>query len=253
MIDSHCHLTYTPLASQLADVLTRADNNGITEMMTIGTSLPDCQLALNLAQSNSNVYCSLGIHPHHAAESPDDHLTQLAALAANPLVRAVGEIGLDYHYDFSPRDRQRTVFLRQLEIAKLQNKPIVLHSREAIDDTLAILKDFPTLTGVFHCFTGLQNEARRILDAGFSIGITGVVTYKKSDDLRVTAAFIPDDRLLIETDAPYLSPEPVRKYKNCEPSFLLHTANHIAMVRKTTLPHIDNITTANFHKLFINK
>jgi len=245
MIDSHCHLTYPPLASQLDAVLSRAASAGVERMITIGTKIDDARQAVELCRRHSNIRAAVGIHPHHAAESAPDDIAALEALQRDPNVLALGEMGLDYHYDFSPRARQRELFVAQLELAKKAGCPIVIHCREALDDCMAILKDFPTLRAVFHCFTGTAPEARRILDAGYLIGLTGVVTFKRSDELRQVAGFIPDDRLLLETDAPYLAPEPHRKQRVNEPALVVHTAAAVAWVRNVSVEEIDRITSAN--------
>ena len=250
MLDSHTHLTYTQLFDRLDTVLANARQANVTGMITIGTDIADAEKAIALCRRFSHIRCAVGIHPHHSAEAREEHLVRLAELETDPAVLALGEMGLDYHYDFAPRDIQKRIFLAQLDLARLRNRPIVIHCREAVDDCLAILRDFPTLRANFHCFTGFKSEARRILDLGHMIGLTGVVTYKKSDELREIAAFIPDAQLLIETDAPFLSPEPVRKHKNNEPGFLIHTAAAIARIRGVTLQKLDEITTANVARFF---
>lgn len=243
MIDSHCHLTYTPLASQLEGVLERAAAAGVKRMVTIGTSVADAAKAIELCRGHANIRCAIGIHPHHSAEATAEDLAALPELARQPEVLALGEMGLDYHYDFSPRPRQREIFLHQLELAVRRQRPVVFHCREAIDDCLGILRDYPSLRGVFHCFTGSSAEARRILDAGHLIGLTGVVTFKKSEELREIVRFIPADRLLLETDAPYLAPEPLRRQKVNEPSLLVHTARVIAKLKGVALGELDRQTT----------
>ncbi len=250
MIDSHCHLTYSQLSDRLDAVLDNARQAGINGMISIGTTIADAEKAIALCRRFPHVRCAIGIHPHHSAEARDGDLSRLAELETDPAVLALGEMGLDYHYDFAPRDVQKRIFLAQLDLARQRNRPIVIHCREAVDDCLAILRDYPDLRADFHCFTGTKSEARRILDLGHMIGLTGVVTYKKSDELREIAAFIPDHQLLVETDAPYLSPEPVRKHKNNEPAFVMHTAAAVARVRGWTLQKLDQITTANIARFF---
>ncbi len=250
MIDSHCHLTYEPLANQLNSVLARATAAGVERMITIGTDITDAQRAIKLCESNLNIRCAIGIHPHHSAKAHDDDVKWLRSLQQSETVLALGEMGLDYHYDFSPRDRQKQIFTQQLELASELNRPIVIHCREATDDCLAILKDFPTIRALFHCFTGSPAEARQILDQGYLLGFTGIVTYKKSDDLREVAKFTPSDRLVVETDAPYLSPDPVRKQKINEPSFVIHTARLVAELRNISLEQLDALTTQNVSRHF---
>jgi TatD DNase family protein len=196
------------------------------------------------------VRCAIGIHPNHCGQVSPEDLPRLRHLQADPSVVALGEMGLDYHHQFAPRDRQKEFFEFQLHLAVELKRPIVIHCREAIDDCLAILRGFPNLTGVFHCFTGSPAEATRILDAGYHIGFTGAVTFKRNDELRKACALVPPNRLLVETDSPYLSPEPVRNQKTNEPSFVMHVARMVAQVKGISLEEIDQITTANAQSLF---
>ena len=250
MIDSHCHLTYEPLGKQLQDVLKRAAAAGVERMITIGTEIADAQRAIELCRQHENIRCAIGIHPHHSAQAQDDDVQWLRSLQQSPVVVALGEMGLDYHYDFAPRDRQAQIFTAQLELAKELNRAVVIHNREATDDTLGIMKAFPTVPAVFHCFTGSAPEARKILEQGYLLGFTGIVTYKKSDELREVVKFTPADRILVETDAPYLSPEPVRKQKVNEPSFVMHTARVVADLRGISVQELDRITTENVSSHF---
>jgi len=249
MIDSHCHLTYSQLSDQLDAVLARAAEAGVVRMITIGTTVADARLAVDLCSRHANIRCAVGIHPHHAAEVAPDDLAALRELERRPEVLALGEMGLDYHYDFSPRPRQQEIFAQQLQLAEEQNRPLVIHCREAFDDCFAILKG-SSRPAVFHCFTGNRAEARRILDAGYLIGFTGVVTFKKSDELREVVKLVPMDRMLLETDAPYLSPEPLRRQKVNEPSFIIHTAAAIAQIKQLPVEEIDRATTANTQRFF---
>ena len=250
MIDSHCHLTYEPLARQLNEVLARAAAAGVQKMITIGTDLADAQRAIELCRQHENIRCVIGIHPHHSDKAQDEDVAWLRSLQQSPSVVALGEMGLDYHYDFSPRERQAQIFTAQLELARELNRPIVIHNREATDDCLAILKNFPMIKADFHCFTGTIDEARKILDQGHLLGFTGIVTYKKSDELREVAKFTPSDRIVVETDSPYLSPEPVRKQKVNEPSFVMHTACFVADLRGISIEELDRITTENVWRHF---
>lgn len=250
MIDSHCHLTYEPLAKQLDDVLKRAAAAGVKRMITIGTDLADAQRAVELCRRHENIRCAIGIHPHHSGQAADEDVAWLRSLQQATAVVALGEMGLDYHYDFSPRERQAEIFTAQLELAQELNRPIVIHNREATEDCLAIMKNFPTVRAVFHCFTGSAAEARKILDQGYLLGFTGIVTYKKSDELREVVKFTPSDRILVETDSPYLSPEPVRKQKVNEPSFVMHTAQEVANLRGISIEELDQITTENVSRHF---
>jgi TatD DNase family protein len=202
MIDTHCHLTDPRLASQLDDVLARAAAAGVDRVITISTDLADAERCIAVCRERRQVRCVIGIHPHHAAEADPAELPRLRELQEDPAVAALGEMGLDYHYDFSPRQRQAEVFQQQLELAAELRRPVVIHCREAVDDTLAILRQFPDVPAVFHCFSGTVAEARRVLDAGYLIGFTGVVTFRKSEELRAAARLMTLDRMLDETDAP---------------------------------------------------
>jgi TatD DNase family protein len=250
MIDSHCHLTYEQLHDQLEGVLTRAARAGVTGMVTIGTTIPDARAAIALCKRLPNVRCAVGIHPHYSNDATDEDVEALVELEKEEVVVALGEMGLDYHYDFSPKARQREVFEAQLFLALERTRPIVIHCREAVDDCLMILKDFPGVPAVFHCFTGTADEARRIIERGYYLGFTGVVTYKRSDELREVARFVPADRFLVETDAPYLSPEPMRKVRVNEPSFVVHTADAVAAARGVDRAEVDRLTTENCRRLF---
>lgn len=250
MIDTHCHLTDERLQSQLEDVITRARTAGVSRIISIATDPDDSRAAIALAKGRDDVRCTVGVHPNHSHGMNVHQVEQLRELQKDPTVVAIGETGLDYFHKYAPRDHQMAVFIAQLRVARDVKKPVVIHCREAVDDTLAIMADYEDVPAVFHCFTGTVHEATRILDAGYLIGLTGVVTFKKSDELRDVARLIPDDRLLVETDAPYLAPEPVRKEKVNEPAFVLHTARAIAEARGTTLEQIDLLTTANAQRFF---
>ena len=250
MIDTHCHLSYPPLHGQLDQVLTRAADAGVKHMITIGTRLSDSLICREMARANVQISCAVGIHPHYAAEASADELRETCELFADPDVCACGEMGLDFHYQFAPRDMQVRVFETQLSAAIHAGKPLVLHCREAIRESLAILKNQPWQKGVFHCFTGTADEARLILDAGYFIGFTGVVTFKGTQSLRDLITFVPDDRLLIETDAPYLAPEPMRKQKINEPFLIPHVFACIASVRSVSLLQLIVQTSRNACSLF---
>jgi TatD DNase family protein len=250
MIDSHCHLTYQPLAENLDAVLARAAAAGVQQAICIGTRLADSTAGRDLARRYPNIFATAGIHPHHAAEIAAGELEGVCDLLGDPGIVAAGELGLDYHYEFAPRAAQVPVFERLLDAAVQAGKPLVLHCREAIDDSLAILKTRPFLDGVFHCFTGTLEEARRVLDAGYCLGFTGIVTFKNADYLREIAKFVPADRMLVETDAPYLAPEPFRRQKVNEPALVVHVAARIAAVRGVTAAMVEEQTTQNVRRLF---
>lgn len=249
MIDTHCHLTYGPLCFDVSGVIDRALAAGVHAMITIGTTARDSESGLRLARTHSAVRCSVGIHPGHAHEAHDDDLIALRRLAEDPCVLAIGETGLDYFH--TPFDAlvQEKFFRRQIELALDLNKPLVIHSRDAADDTLKVLADYPARC-VFHCFTGTADEASRILARGYMLSFTGPVTYKRNESLREIARSVPDDRIMVETDAPFLSPEPVRSIKPCEPAMVAHVARRIAQERGMDLPAFDELTNANAERFF---
>ena len=250
MIDTHCHLTDPRLAEQLDMVLERTAAAGVSRIITIGTDIDDDINCIELCRALPTVRCAIGVHPNYCGHVAPEDLPQLRHLQADPSVVALGEMGLDYHHNFAPRARQREVFEFQLQLASDLGRPVVIHCREAIDDCLAILRQFPLVRADFHCFTGTPAEARNILDAGYLIGFTGAVTFKRNDELRAACALVPPDRLLVETDAPYLSPEPVRNQKTNEPAFVMHVARVVARVKEMTIEAIDETTTANARLFF---
>lgn len=250
MFDSHCHLTDPRLLSQLDDVIARATAAGVTRMVTIGTDPPDHQRVLEVCEKHANVRCAIGIHPNEVSHFQISSLDEMRPLLERPTVVALGEIGLDYHYADNDRVRQRRFFEAQLDIARSVDKPVVIHCREAVDDGLDILKNFTNLRAVFHCFTGSLAEGRRVIEAGFYLGFTGVVTFGRSDELRQLATETPGDRLLIETDAPYLSPEPMRKQKTNEPALVIHTNAAVAAARGITTSACAALTTANANRFY---
>lgn len=250
MIDTHCHLSYGPLLEQIEQVIARAGEAGVGHMIAIGTRLNECVVSLELARKYPQITCSLGVHPHHAAECSEEELSQVVGMLGEARVVAAGEMGLDYHYDFAPRAAQLRVFERQIEAARAEGLPLVLHSRESVADCLAILKSHSAARGVFHCFTGTMDEAKHILDAGFHLGFTGIITFKNTQYLRDILAMVPADRLLLETDAPYLAPEPLRRQKNNEPSLIAHTFARAAVVRGVSTEELIATTTANARRLF---
>jgi TatD DNase family protein len=245
MIDTHCHLTDPRLHEQLDAVLGRCDVAGVTRVVTIGTDIEDDLAAIEVCREKANVRCAIGIHPNYSAEARVEDVAKLRAMHADPAVVALGEMGLDYHYDRADRSHQRAIFEAQLQLAAEVGKPVVIHCREAVDNTLAVMKAFGNVAAVFHCFTGTRDEARKILDAGYLLGFTGVITFRKNDELREAVKLTPNDRILVETDAPYLSPEPVRSAKTCEPSFVVHTARVAAHLKGIANEDFDRMTTEN--------
>lgn len=222
-------------------------------MMSIGTGdgPPDIEVAVRIADKYEAVYSTVGVHPHDASKYDDGVGKRLAELLKHAKVLAMGEIGLDYHYDHSPRDVQQAAFIEQMRIAADARVPIVIHTREAWKDTFALIEQYwkPTgLGGIMHCFSGGPAEARRSLDLGFHLSFAGIVTFPKSLDIQEAARICPLDRMLIETDAPFLAPVPFRGKRN-EPSFVPHTAAKVAQLRGTSVDEIVRATTANFHAL----
>ena len=221
-------------------------------MIAAASEVSDSAAAAVLARQHEPVFFTAGVHPHHAKDAAEDYLADIEELTRQPKNVAVGEIGLDYHYDFSPRDVQRRVFAEQLALAKRLGKPVVIHTREAFADTLAALaaSGVDARRVVFHSFTGPPAEAGRALDLGATIGFSGIVTFKKTSELRQGAALVPDDRLLIETDSPYLSPEPLRKMKVNEPANVAHVLRCLATARKVATEALTEATTANARRFF---
>ena len=254
LVDTHTHLEFAQFDADREAMLDRARAAGVVGITAIGSGSGPGQLeaALPFAQSHDWIWATIGIHPHEAAEATEEHFVRLAGLARHPRVIAWGEIGLDYHYDHSPRDVQKQVFSRQLEMAGQARLPVILHCREAWDDTLEIFEREWAQTGlggIFHCFTGTLEEARRGLDMGFLISFAGNLTYPKSEPLRQVARQLPADRLLIETDSPFLPPQGHRGKRN-EPAFVLEVAKTLANVRDLSTEEIGAITAANFRRFF---
>jgi TatD DNase family protein len=252
LIDTHCHLTFDRLIENIDAVIARSIASGVTKWITVGTDRDHNRKALALAERFENLYAALGIHPHDAKDAGPDTFAELKELATHPKVVAIGETGLDFHYDFSPPEDQKRVFARHLEIAADLELPVIVHSREAFDDTLIILQDHAAYLDkvVFHCFTGSGDQAQIILDKGFHISFTGVVTFKNAHKTAQAAKEVPLDRLMVETDCPYMSPEPVRKQKTNEPARLIHTANYVAQLKNTDLPNFAAAVTATTKAFF---
>lgn len=252
LVDSHCHLDFSSLREDLDGVMTRAAAAGIGTMVTICTRVDRFPSILEIAERFDNVYCSVGLHPHDAAEEQGLTTERLVELAGHDKVVGIGETGLDFHYDQSPRDIQATLFRRHIAAARRTGLPLIVHARAADDEMIAILRDetakgaFP---GVLHCFSSGPALARAALEIGFYISFSGILTFKKADEVREVAAEVPLDRLLVETDAPYLAPVPHRGKDN-EPSFVAHTAAKLAEMRGLGNQEIAALTTANFRRLF---
>ena len=247
LIDSHCHLTFEGLHETLEDVLQRSRANAVDTWVTIGTNQAQSLDAVTLAQRVEGIHATVGLHPHEAKDLSDALMTQMEAWASLECVVALGEMGLDYYYDFSPRDRQAQAFAEQLALAARLNMPVVIHTRDAFDETLGILKDFDGALDrvVLHCFTGDVEQARAGLDRGYFISFSGVVTFKNARSVREAALYVPMDRLMIETDCPYLSPAPMRKQKVNEPALLIHTARFLAQLKQVDLAELAQQTRHN--------
>ncbi|HEY2186175.1 MAG TPA: TatD family hydrolase [Xanthobacteraceae bacterium] len=251
-IDSHCHLDFPDFAGELDAVVARAQATGVARMVTISTRIKRHGSVLAVAARFSDVYCSVGTHPHYAHEELDIGVEELIAHTRHPKVVAIGEAGLDYHYDFSPRHAQEQGFRTHIAAARATGLPLVIHSREADADTLAVLTQeigkgaFPA---VLHCYTGGPELARRAVELGLYISFTGILTFNKSEDLRAIAKSLPADRILIETDAPYLAPAPYRGKRN-EPAYVVETARMLAQTRGVSLDEVARQTSENFFRLF---
>jgi TatD DNase family protein len=250
MIDTHCHLTDPRLFEQLDPVIDRARQAGVTRLITIGTELADDRAVIALCRGRENVRCVVGIHPNYTQDARLEDVPALRELQSDPAVVALGEMGLDYFHRFADRTHQARLFEAQMALAAELGRPVVIHSREAIDDTLAVMRNVPRVRAVFHCFTGTAEEAERILAAGYWISFTGPITYKKNDGLREVVRLVPIDRLMMETDAPYLSPEPKRGQKTNEPALVMYTAAKAAEVKGISLDELDRLTTANAGRFF---
>jgi TatD DNase family protein len=252
LVDSHCHLDFPEFAPELDAVVTRARDAGLGRMVTISTRVKRHAQVLAIAERFADVFCSVGTHPHNAHEELDIGADDLLRIADNPRVVAIGEAGLDYHYDNSPRDAQEQGLRAHIDAARRSHLPLVIHSRDADADMARILEQetgkgaFPA---VLHCFTGGRDLALRAVALGHYVSFSGILTFKKSEDLRAIAAELPADRILVETDAPFLAPGKFRGKRN-EPSYVVETAKVLSETRKTGFDEIARQTTENFFRLF---
>jgi TatD DNase family protein len=252
LIDSHCHLNYAGLAERQEEVLANARARGIAGFLNISTRQSEWGDVVGAAERNEDVWATIGVHPHEADAHPDLDAAALVEAASHPRVIAIGECGLDYYYDKSDRAAQRERFQAHIEATRQTGLPLVVHTRDAEQDTAEILLrevGKGGVTGVLHCFTGSADLARKALDLGFYISISGIVTFKNAKDLQDTARTIPQDRLLIETDSPFLAPVPHRG-QTCEPAFVADTAAFLSDLRDESLDELAEATTANFFRLF---
>ena len=260
LVDTHCHIDGDRFDDDRDAVLARARDAGVQAMVNVGCDLASSERSLELARTNADVWATVGVHPHEAKDAPADFDDALLKLCSDPRCVAVGECGLDYHYEHSPRDVQRLVFAKQIAVAKAARKPIVLHIRNgpaspdggpAFKEALEILQaeGARDVGGVFHCFTGTVDEARAGLDLGFTISLPGVVTFKNNGELTAVAKLVPADRIVVETDSPYMAPVPFRGKRN-EPAFVAHTAAFVASVRGDPLEDFVRQTGENAQRLF---
>jgi TatD DNase family protein len=248
LVDSHCHIDFAE-PEQRQGILDRARAAGVATMLTIGTTADELDDVVGIAASDPDVWATVGIHPHEAEKTSDNVIPRLAALTAHPKVIGIGETGLDFHYDHSPRDRQAVMFGAQCRVAREAGLPLIVHSRNADTETIAILKEQGMTTGIIHCFSTSRALSEPALALGFHISISGIVTFKNADELRSIVAEIPLDRLLIETDAPYLAPVPLRGKTN-EPAYIVHTAAKVAELKGISVEELGRATTDNFFRLF---
>ena len=251
-VDSHCHLDYHERDGDLDEVVARAGRAGVGTLVTICTKMENFETVCGIAERYPNIWCSLGIHPHEAGNEAVPTVDQLVALAEHPKVVGIGETGLDYFYERSPRDAQQAGLRVHIEAARETGLPLIVHARDADDDMIEILEEgyrqgpYP---GLIHCFTSGPELAEKAIEIGFSISFSGIVTFKNAEDLRSVAKSVPLDRILIETDAPYLAPVPNRGKRN-EPAYVVHVAETLAQIRCIDAAEIAAATTENFHRLF---
>ena len=251
LVDSHAHLDDPRFEDDRDAVLERAQAAGVATILTIGNGAgpDDMGCGLRFAEAYDWIYTSVGVHPHDAARVEGRHFKLMKELARRPRVLAIGETGLDYYYENSPRDVQRGVFCKQIELARDVELPLIVHTRDADADTIQILEDQKPNRGVIHCFTGGSALADCALDLGFMISFSGILTFNSADTIQAIAARVPEDRLLVETDCPYLAPVPHRGHRN-EPSFVRQTAQKLAALRGVTTAEIETQTSRNFQQLF---
>jgi len=252
LIDSHCHLDFPEFAEDLDATLARARAAGIDKMLTISTRLDRFDAVRAVAEKSDRIWCSVGIHPHEAAAAMGASADRLIALAEGPKVVGIGETGLDYFYEHSPREIQRDLFRIHIQAARQSGLPLIVHTRDADDETAAILVDEMgkgAFTGLIHCFSASRDFAETALELGFYISVSGIITFNKAQALRDVVQGIPLDRLLVETDAPFLAPVPYRGKRN-EPAFTAATATKLAGIKGVDIDTLAAATTANFHRLF---
>ncbi len=252
LVDSHCHLDFPDFQSRLPEVLAAAAAADVGRMVTISTHVAHVETYRALAESHESIFCTIGTHPHNAALEPDVPAERLIELSRHPRCIAIGEAGLDYHYDKSPRDVQQRVFVTHIEAARATGLPLVIHARNADEDMIRILSDEMRrgrFDAVLHCFSSGERLAQVGVELGLYVSFSGILTFRNSEEIRRVAVAVPQDRLLVETDAPYLAPVPFRGKTN-EPAYVAHTARVLAEVIGVTDQEIAELTTANFYRLF---
>ena len=252
LVDSHCHLDFPEFADELDDVVLRAKDAGVGWMLTIGTHITKFDQVRAVAERFDNIWCSVGIHPHEAAREPETDAVQLQTLASHPKVVGLGETGLDYYYEKSPREEQQRNFRAHIQAARATGLPLIVHARNADADTADILEEEyakGAFTGLLHCFSSGPDLARRALDLGLYISFSGIITFKNAEEVRRVAKDVPLNQLLVETDAPYLAPVPNRGKTN-EPAFTAYTAAKVAELKGLEVAELADVTTENFFRLF---
>lgn len=249
LFDTHAHLLDEKFDDDRASLIETLPSLGLEGMLEVGTTVPDSRAAAKLAADVDYIYAVVGVHPHEAKDVAADYIAQLEALTAQPKVVAVGEIGLDYHYDFSPRDMQQRVFSEQMALAGRLSLPVVIHMREATQDTLAILREHRGIKGVMHCFSGSAETAEILVDMGLCVSFTGSVTFKNARKTVEAAQVVPLDRLMAETDCPYLSPEPIRGRRN-DPSNVRHVLRKLAEIKGVSFEDMCAINIENAKGLY---
>ena len=252
LVDSHCHLDYNDFEEDMDEIILRMKENGITAALNAGNCIDTLDEQLKLSEKYPFVYTAVGVHPHNADEFPEVSAAELAEKSRHKKIVAIGECGLDYYYDYSPKDIQVKVFVEQIKAARDTGLPLIIHTRDADDDTIAILDEEykkGAFSGEIHCFSSSKKLADFALSIGFYISASGIITFNKSGELRDIFAEVPLDRLLVETDAPFLAPVPMRGRRN-ESSFVVHTAEKLAQIKDVPLEKLAQITSDNFYRLF---
>lgn len=252
LIDTHCHLTFEGLAENIKNVILRSIEASVTAWITVGTNLQESRKAVELANKYEEMYAAVGVHPHYAKDTTGEAIAELRELAQNQKVVAIGETGLDSYDESSPRTDQQHIFVEHCRIANQFNLPLILHCRKAFNDSMDVLERFGAGINrvVFHCFSGSAEQARTVLNRGYCISFTGVVTFTNARKTQKAAKIVPLDRLMVETDCPYMSPEPVRTQQPNEPAFMIHTAKFLAQLKGMNLPDFAKAVTATSKVFF---